>query len=46
MQAALSVLAPAVRDELPERFALLRERQQPIQKYHILNDLVVVEGLE
>jgi hypothetical protein len=40
------VLAPALHDELPERFALLRERQPPIQECDVLDDLVIIEVLE
>jgi hypothetical protein len=41
-----SVLAPALGDELPERFTLLREWQPPIQERDVLDDLIGIEVLE
>jgi hypothetical protein len=40
------VLAPALCDELSERFPFLRERQPPIRESDILDDLVGIEVLE
>jgi hypothetical protein len=40
------VLSPALCDELPERFALLRDRRQPIQQRDVLDVLVGIEVME
>jgi hypothetical protein len=40
------VLVPSLCDKLPERFALLRERQAPIQERNVLDNLVGIEVLE